>query len=92
MQISIIVVTYNQEETIGRTLDSILSQRYEGDFEIVIGDDASTDRTGEICRDYAARYPARIRYIGRERNLGVVRNYFDCIEQSRGILSRLCRR
>ena len=84
MDISVIVVTYNQERTIGRTLDSILSQQTDADYEIVIGDDCSTDGTEAVCRDYAARYPGRIRYLRRERNLGLVANYYDCIANSRG--------
>ena len=43
--ISIIVITYNQEETIGRTLDSILMQQCHVPYEIVIGEDCSTDTT-----------------------------------------------
>lgn len=82
--VSVIVVTYNQEGTIARTLDSILSQKFEGSFEIVIGDDCSSDATEDICRRYATKYPDIIRYFRREKNMGVCRNYFDCIEQSRG--------
>lgn len=84
IEISVIVVTYNQERTISRTLDSILSQQTSVPFEIVIGDDCSTDNTEAICRDYAARYPEKIRYFRREKNLGVVENYFRCITDSRG--------
>ena len=84
MDISVIVVTYNQESTIGRTLDSILSQQTEAKYEVIIGDDCSSDGTEAVCRDYAARYPDRIVYLRRSKNLGVVRNYYDCIERSRG--------
>lgn len=84
MDISVIVVTYNQESTIGRTLDSILSQKTEAEYEIIIGDDCSTDGTEAICRGYAERYPDKIKYLRRKENLGVVGNYFDCISHSRG--------
>lgn len=84
VEISVIVVTFNQEATIGRALDSILAQKVDVPFEIVIGDDASSDGTESVCRDYAARFPNIIRYIRRERNLGVSGNYFNCIEQARG--------
>lgn len=84
VDVSVIVVTYNQEGTIARTLDSILSQRFDGKFEIVIGDDASSDATPSICRDYAERFPDKIHFLERKKNLGVCRNYFDCIAQSRG--------
>lgn len=82
--ISVIVVAYNQEETIGRTLDSILSQRLDEDFEIIIGDDASSDRTEEICRTYLEKYPEIIVYLRRPVNRGVVDNYFDCLDHARG--------
>lgn len=84
IEISVIVVTYNQEKTIGRTLDSILMQKIGHPFEIIIGDDCSGDNTEKICREYAERYPDKIRYFRREHNLGVVRNYFQCIIDSRG--------
>lgn len=84
MDISVIVVTYNQAATIARTLDSILAQETDAEFEIVIGDDCSTDNTSQICRDYAQRFPDRIIYLRREKNMGVVANYFDCIARARG--------
>lgn len=84
MDISVIVLTFNQEKTIGRALDSVLSQITDADFEIIVGDDASTDSTGEICEKYQKAYPDKIRYIRREKNLGVVKNYFDCVAKARG--------
>ncbi len=84
MDISVIVVTYNQEGTIARTLDSILAQRTDAEFEIIIGDDSSSDGTEAICRRYAAAFPRKIVYLRRESNMGVVRNYFDCIAHSHG--------
>ena len=84
MDISVLVLTYNQEDTVGRTLDSVLSQRFDGEFEILLGDDCSTDGTRAVCERYASRYPDKIRYVRRERNMGVVANYFDCVRQAAG--------
>lgn len=84
MDVSVIVVTYNQEDTIARTLDSILAQKVNFEYEIVIGDDCSSDRTGEICLEYVDRHPERIRYFRHAENLGVVANYFDCISRASG--------
>ena len=50
--ISVIVCTYNQEDTIGRTLDSILAQKCHLPIEIVIGEDGSTDGTLAVCQQY----------------------------------------
>lgn len=83
-EVSVIVVTYNQEGTIARALDSILAQECDFDFEIIVGEDGSSDGTREICRDYALRYPERIRLLPEASNKGVVDNYFDCLAVCRG--------
>lgn len=83
-KVSIIVLSYNQRNTIGRTLDSILRQRCSFPYEIIIGDDASTDGTRAICEEYAARYPDIIRLMPAAPNKGVVDNYFDCLLECRG--------
>ena len=71
---------YNGEDHVGELLDDLLAQTY-GDFELIIADNASTDRTGDICRDYASRDP-RIRYHCNPRNLGLGPNFNRVFEQS----------
>lgn len=83
-KVSVIVCTYNQEDTIGAALDSILAQQTDFDFEIVVADDASADRTPDICRDYARRYPHRVRAILNNENKGVADNYFCTLYECRG--------
>ncbi len=83
-KISVIVTTYNQENTIGRTIDSILAQDCDFDYEIIIGEDCSSDHTAEICRMYATRYPDKIRLLQNKKNKGLLDNYFDCILASSG--------
>lgn len=82
--VSVIVICYNQEKSIARTLDSVLRQDESVPYEIVIGDDASTDSTREICRQYADRYPHIIRLLPEEPNLGLVGNYFRCLKACKG--------
>ena len=82
--ISVVVVTYNQEDTIGRTLDSILMQQCHVPYEIIIGEDCSTDSTLSICRGYAEKHPDVIRLIANEENKGFINNYFDCILAAKG--------
>jgi hypothetical protein len=60
-KITIGLPVYNSARYLAAAIDSILAQSY-GDFDLLISDNASTDRTEEICRDYAKRDP-RIRYI-----------------------------
>ncbi|THH39724.1 glycosyltransferase family 2 protein [Neolewinella litorea] len=62
-EVSVSVVTYNQHNLIGRALDSILAQQVNFSWEIVVGDDCSTDGTREILLDYQSRYPDIIRLL-----------------------------
>lgn len=82
--ISVIVCTYNQEMTIGRTLESILSQQCHVPFEIIIGEDNSTDGTLDVCQQYAEKFPDIVRVIANNPNKGLVDNYYDCILAARG--------
>lgn len=82
--ISVIVCTYNQEDTIARTLDSVLAQRCHVPFEIVIGEDCSTDGTLAVCQTYAKQYPHIIRIIAHQHNKGIQDNYFDCLLECQG--------
>jgi glycosyltransferase involved in cell wall biosynthesis len=64
---------YNGERFVARAIESLLAQTYT-DFELVISDNASTDRTQEICAEYALRDP-RIRYVRQAVNLGAAANF-----------------
>lgn len=55
--LTVLVPTYNQEKTISRTLESIIEQKTEYLFSVVVADDCSTDRTREICETYVKKYP-----------------------------------
>ena len=71
--ISIIMLTYNREEYVGRMIESVLAQTYTN-FEYIIVDNGSSDKSGVIAEEYAAR-DQRIRVIHRERgNIGSGRN------------------
>jgi glycosyltransferase involved in cell wall biosynthesis len=65
--VSVVVVTYNHYAFIEECLDSILSQKVNFEFEILIGEDDSNDGTREICMRYAKEYPDKIKLILRDR-------------------------
>ena len=83
-KVSVIVCTYNQEDTIGAALDSILAQQTDFDFEVVVADDCSADRTPAICREYAERYPGKVHAILNDENKGIADNYYDTLYECRG--------
>lgn len=81
---TIILLTYNQEKTVGRAMESLLRQTCGYSFEILVADDGSTDGTRAICEKYAVRYPDRIRILPESRNRGIVDNYFDAVLSANG--------
>lgn len=81
---SVIILAYNHSQTIVRAIDSVLGQRTDFKFEIVIAEDASTDDTRDICNEYARKYPEIIRLLPEAPNKGLVDNYFDALMQCRG--------
>jgi glycosyltransferase involved in cell wall biosynthesis len=81
-RVSVGLPVYNGEAFVAQTIESILSQAFQ-DFELIISDNASTDRTEEICRAYAARDP-RIRYYRNDINRGAVWNHNRVFELARG--------
>lgn len=82
--VSIIIVTYNQEQTIARAIDSVLNQKCNFNYEIIIGDDFSTDKTREICIEYANRFSNIIKLYLNSSNKGVLNNYIDCFLKCSG--------
>ena len=74
VSITALVITYNQEDVIGRALDSILQQKEWGLKEIVVCDDCSTDRNWEVIQTYAHNYPQYIRAYRNNPNLGIYNN------------------
>ncbi|MFI6156362.1 glycosyltransferase family 2 protein [Kitasatospora sp. NPDC051170] len=83
-RLSIGLPVYNGEEYLAESLDALLGQTY-ADFELVISDNASTDTTEDICRDYAAK-DSRIRYLRLPRNIGAAPNHNHVFTQCRGEL------
>lgn len=78
--VSIGLPVHNGGESLARALDSILAQTYTN-FQLVISDNASTDRTAEICLEYSRR-DSRIRYFRQPKNIGATANFRYVLESS----------
>lgn len=79
--ISIIVPVYNALPTLGHCIESVLAQTYS-DFELLLINDGSTDNSGSICNDYAAR-DVRVRAV-HQKNMGASLARRNGIEASKG--------
>lgn len=90
MKVSVVVLTYNQEKTIARTLDSILKQKCSFDFEVIIGEDASpSDKTRKVCEGYAQKYH-NLKLLPEAPNKGLMINYADCLKECQGEYIAVC--
>jgi glycosyltransferase involved in cell wall biosynthesis len=83
-KVSVCVLTYNHAPFIATALDSVLGQKVDFDYEIVVADDASTDGTQAIVREYAARHPGVVLPFLRTVNVGGSVNFTDMIRRARG--------
>jgi glycosyltransferase involved in cell wall biosynthesis len=89
-KVSVVTVSYNQEKYIAQAIESIMSQRTNFDFELIVADDASTDRTPRIVQDLANKYPIKIKPILRKKNLGVAANFNETMREAKGLYIALC--
>ena len=67
--VSVHMITYNHEPYIRQAIEGVMMQKTDFEFELVIGEDASTDKTREICFEYQKRYPDKIRVLWWHENV-----------------------
>lgn len=88
-RVSISVVCYNQENIIEHTILSCLNQEYDN-FEVVVSDDGSTDRTPQVLNKLSVMYPEKLRLILNNINSGITKNCNICLSHCTGELIALC--
>jgi len=81
--VSVCLITYNHELYIKEALESILNQKTDFAYEIIISNDLSSDKTAEIVAGYTQKHP-QIKFIGTDKLLGVTGNWTKCINAARG--------
>lgn len=75
--VSVCLITYNQAKYVREAIDSILAQKLDVAWELVIADDYSTDGTREILAEYKDKYPDLIKLILQTKNVGAEKNWHD---------------
>lgn len=88
--ISVCLITYNHGAFIEQALNSILGQKTSYSFEIVIGEDCSTDTTRQICEDYAARFTDKINLLPTPQNMGAALNFIRTVDACTGKYFAYC--
>lgn len=87
---SVVICTYNQEQYIAQTLDSILKQKHDYPYEIIVGEDCSTDNTRKILLEYRKNFPAIIILLLNKHNVGMIQNYFTVVDNCKGKYIMVC--
>lgn len=89
-EVSVGIITYNHERYLARALESVLEQKTDFPFEIIIYEDCSTDRTREIALDFQRRHPESIRVLYSRANVGMGENVRRGIAACRGRYTAGC--
>lgn len=82
--VSVLLLTYNHANSIKDAIESSVNQKANFLYEILIGDDCSTDTTLNIIKEYADKYPEKIKLISSTKNIGALKNEKRLIETSKG--------
>jgi glycosyltransferase involved in cell wall biosynthesis len=82
--VSVLLLTYNHQKYIAEAIQSVVNQKTNFDYEILIGDDCSTDGTCEIVNSFISKNPNLIKAIRSENNVGAIRNEKRLMDASKG--------
>ena len=88
--VSVFILTYNQEQFIAQTIESILEQKTNFRFQLVIGEDASTDTTLEICEKYQKTHPDAVKILRATKNMGLIKNFMRTLKECNGTYIAIC--
>lgn len=84
IKVSVCVVAYNHINYLRECLDSLVNQDVDFDYEIIVGDDASTDGTADLVKEYSVRFPGLIVPLLHEINIGPTKNYISVHAKATG--------
>lgn len=88
--VSVWMTTYNHEKYISEAIDGVLNQKTNFSYELIIGEDYSTDNTRQICLDYKNKYPGIIKLILNNQNIGLITNYNTTLQKCKGKYVAYC--
>lgn len=84
IQLSVCMITYNHEQFIAQAIESVLMQKTNFEFEIIICEDCSTDKTREICVSLKDKYPDKITLVLNKVNIGMLPNFIQALTARSG--------
>lgn len=84
MKVSIICTNYNKEAWIEEAIQSFLNQKCNFEYEIILVDDASSDRSPQIIERYAKLFPEKIKTVFHQENLGITKTWIEVCKLAQG--------
>jgi len=88
--VSVCMITYNHEPYIRQAIEGVLMQQCNFTFELVIGEDFSSDATRLICEEYSKKHPGIIKLLPSVTNHGMIRNFLRTLNSCTGKYIALC--
>ena len=88
--VSVVMITYNHENYIRQAIEGVLMQKTLFRYELIIGEDCSTDKTRQICFEYKNKYPDQIKLLLPQTNQGIMQNFYSTLRESNGKYVALC--
>ena len=88
--VSVFMMTYNHEKYISEAIEGVLMQNTNFDFDIVIGEDCSTDNTRQIILDYQRKYPGKFKLLLHKENIGAMANQMAVLQACSGKYIAMC--
>lgn len=90
ISVSVCCITYKHEAFIAETIESIVKQKTDFKFKLIIGEDKSPDNTRKICEEYAAKYPDLIELLPSDRNYGMMGNFIRTLQACKSKYTAVC--
>lgn len=88
--VSVWMITYNHEKYIAEAIEGVLKQQTQFEFDLIIGEDGSTDGTARIIKEYANKYPNQIKARFNKPNIGMMPNMIKTLQECNGKYIALC--
>lgn len=90
IKVTVVCITYKHEDFIRDALDSFISQKTNFRYQILVGEDCGSDKTADIVKEYAEKYPDLVIPFIREKNMGAQRNLIDLCQRASSPYIALC--
>ncbi len=88
--VSVVIITYNQQHCVGRAIAGVMHQRGNFRIELIVANDASTDKTLAVVKRWQELYPSSIRVIDHKNNIGFRANYLSAFREATGDYVCVC--